>query len=159
MPKIKYIVVKLEDNALKNVGNIKFLLVFTFDVALSFIQSLELLLVSTITQNVKIISWNLWTPNKQSITCSLPSGGECWPSWKMLNTRGLNFYWILRISLYFKPQTFLITAMCYKDTDWHQSQLPREADCYKNQTDGFSSGNNLSVTLVYLSSQKRAIFY
>lgn len=39
MPKVKYIVVKLEDNALKNVGNIKFLLVFTFDVALSFIHS------------------------------------------------------------------------------------------------------------------------
>lgn len=39
MPKVKYIVVKLEDNALKNVGTIKFLLVFTFDVALSFIHS------------------------------------------------------------------------------------------------------------------------
>lgn len=60
-------------------------------------------------------------------------------------------------SLDFKPPTFLITAMCYKDTDWCQSQLPRKADWYKNQTDGFSSGNNLSMTLVYLSSQKSNI--
>lgn len=82
----------------------------------------------------------------------------------MKNVKHQRFEFLLNFkdyysSLYFKPQTFLITAMCYKDTDWYQSQLPRKADCYKNQTDGFSSGNNFSMTLVYLSSQKRAIFY